>query len=113
MNSLEFIEKQIEQEQGIIKTYEECFKIDKTEFDKQITRGYIQIHQKNINQLQQIKAELEAWEVVKDKNVKIGTVRTSPNYEVFNSLFNSDTIEKNRITEIEFDIIQKALEVKE
>ena len=112
MNSLEFIEKEIKNAKELLKRLEKL-KVISNKYELQLNEVLEKDTQEKLFYLQQIKSELEAWEVVKNKNVKIGTVRTSPNYEVFNSLFNSNTIEKNRITEIEFDIIQKALEVIE
>lgn len=66
MISLKYVENQIKKEQLIIKAYEGSLIIDKTELDRQITRGYIQIHQKNIDSLRQIKNIIEAWESVKE-----------------------------------------------
>jgi inhibitor of KinA sporulation pathway (predicted exonuclease) len=107
MTSLEFIEKEIEKEQTIIKTYEEYFKTDKTELDKQITRGYIQIHQKNIDHLNHIKTILEAWEVVKpyvdiiDKDTPYPFWQLKPNYD------------ECKLKETNILIKAKALEVEE
>ncbi len=105
MTSLEFIEKLIENEQSMIKTYEEFFKTDKTEFDKQITNGYIQKHQKNIHHLQQIKTILEAWEVVKwsisKEHLEDSQIRTMFGENPFMN-----------ITEEEKLIVKKALEVE-
>lgn len=106
--TLEFVEKEIEREQSMIKTYQEFFKTDKTEFDKQITNGYIQIHQKNIILLQQIKCELEAWEVVKpaikSKLRVIGKYRDKI-IEVNHREYNEGTTE--------YQALKKALEVED
>lgn len=109
MNSLEFIERLKEKEESMIKTYEEYFKTDKTKFDKQITKGYIQNHQKNIVYLNQIKEELEAWEVVKNKSVDMHDIIHCSSLEVFNCCLYKDY----QLTEQEYKIIKKALEVKD
>ena len=111
MNSLEFIEKQIKQEQGIIKTYEECFKIDKTEFDKSITRSYIQIHQKNINHLQQIKSELEAWEIVK-RILDLTVKEDKQKYDFIYYWLIYHPYELLVIEKQDYEILKKALEVE-
>ncbi len=116
MNSLEFIEKQIEKEQVIIKTYKEYFKTDKTKFDKQITKGYIQVHQKNIDKLKQMKFELEAWEVVKNKGVDMLIFMLYyDNLEKYNnyikSLEGECNYEKCLLTQEEANSIKKALEM--
>lgn len=113
MNSLKFIEKQIKNEQSIIKTYEEYFKIDKTECDKQLTRGYIQIHQKNIDSFNQIKTILEAWEELKKYIVLM-----EEQYPLYDTTYEYIELENGCIDESNTDeegksimIIKRALEI--
>ena len=48
MISLKYVENEIKNELSIIKAYECSLMFDKTEIDRQITRGYIQMHQKKL-----------------------------------------------------------------
>lgn len=114
MTNLEWINEQIEECDEMI----EHLKIKKDKYSK--NKSLVETYNKHIKNLtgvkqhfEQIKSELEAWEIVKNKNVKVSKVKSSPNFQVYDSLFNSDEIEKYRITEIEYDTIIKTLEVKE
>ena len=64
-----------------------------------------------LQHFQQIKTELEAWEVIKDKNVDIWTIRMTENYDHF--LFEYHYEEDEYLTRKEYELIKKALEVKE
>lgn len=63
MNSLEFINKEIEQTQTSYEAFELDYELFHRESDKRDTEKLIQ----KLIHLKQIKAELEAWKVVKHK----------------------------------------------
>lgn len=58
---------------------------------------------------QQIKAELEAWEIVKEKQVDVFYINVCKNAESYNKYKTSI----KKLTNDEFNKIKKALEVKE
>lgn len=112
MSSLEYIKEKISKK---IKTINEkrkfmtnC-KIMNIPFNSELTYE----DEKELEYLRQVECELEAWEVVKKRNVKIGPVRTSPNFEVYDSIHNEDAPKNCQITKKEYETIVKALEVED
>ncbi len=62
-----------------------------------------------LKMFQQIKAELEAWEIVKEKQVDIFYINVCKNAESYNKYKTSI----RRLTNDELDKIKKALEIEE
>ncbi len=111
--TIEFIEKEINIcNQSIDFQTQVAFESQTNQFKKRYRENEALKLTEKLQSLKQIKAELEAWEVVKEKNVKIGLIRTSPNFEVYDSLFNEDTPKKWQITKKEYETIIKVLEVE-
>lgn len=89
MNNLEFINEEIKRYKAVIN----------------ITSGERKSYYKKVvNHLQQIKAELEAWEVVQEE-IKI---KQQDGYYYIKTRY-----EKGLINKEQYETIQKALEVKE
>lgn len=93
MTSLEFIEKEIKYEKERIKIWDSKLKSSQT-----------------LTHLQQIKNDLEAWEVVKLKEVDLYDVTHTTNYKQYESE-NVDLLKEYFLTQQEYEIIKKALEV--
>jgi hypothetical protein len=93
MNSLEFIEKEIKQ---LEERKENTFKNEYYSIYKECSQ--------KITALQQIKAELEAWEVCKNDPVILSTIKT---------LAKGESINWHRLSEKQRGFIKKALEVED
>ena len=66
---IKYIENLIAETKDGIKHWEAQLEEDKTEFDKSITRGYIQAREKKLNLLESIKKDLKALEILKKKSI--------------------------------------------
>ena len=107
MNSLEFINEKIEIRKvdkeaalKIIKEYEGIVPV-------KAYKKSVEHDDKEILALQQIKDILEAWEVVKNKCVDMHDIINCSNLEVYNT----SLYKEYQLTEKEYQIIKKALEV--
>ena len=108
MNSLEFIKKEIRKTQRSISFVSNNLELLN---ENKITPDFLLARLESLNNrliyLQQIKAELEAWEVAKNKCVDIHDIINCSNLEVYNTLL----YKEYQLTEKEYQIIKKALEV--
>lgn len=114
MTSLEFIEKHIKETQTSIKAFELDYELFHREGDKRDAEKLKQI----LHHLQQVKSELEAWEVVKNKGVDMLIFMLYyNNLEEYNnyikSLEGECNYEKCLLTQEEANNIKKALEVED
>lgn len=106
MNSLEFIEQEIHFISVVKKENEKMLKDNRPEHTKEYIKTLIKEYEEKLNNLQQIKTELEAWEVVKDE-IKVKEVLNYfyPQYRIclrcMNGLINKE----------QYETIKKALEV--
>ena len=110
MTSLEFVKSRIKFFEEKIKEEEQELKIMKTE-DKHIISYYnnhIDILKEKKEIYGQIKVELEAWEVVKLKEVDLYDVIHTINYKQYKSE-NNDLLKEYFLTQKEYEIIKKAL----
>ena len=86
MNSLEFIEKQIKNAKELLQRLEKL-KVNSNKYELQLNEVLEKDTQEKLFYLQQIKSELEAWEVVKpyvdiiDKYTPYPTWQLKPNYD--------------------------------
>jgi hypothetical protein len=105
MTSLEFIEKEIRE----LKFQINYIKSNMKKYIDFRTEGQLEIdmRQLKINHLQQIKSQLEAWHIVKNKSVDLYDIKTSQDTEEFNC----DLYTEYQLTEEEFNKLKKALEV--
>lgn len=97
MNSLEFINQEIEYLNNKIKYFKE-------EPYTSFGRNYINYCEEKLEMFQQIKTELEAWEVVKKDDVMS---------HICYCLASGQSINFHRLTEENREIIKKALEVQD
>lgn len=100
MNSLEFIDKEIESIQRILNDEDSPFKKDNTFWNNKL------IH------LNQIKAILEAWEVVK-RELKLTVKEDKHKYEFVYYWLIYHPYELLEIEKQDYEIIKKALEVSD
>lgn len=99
MNSLEFIDKEIANIRDFLALDDVlCLQ---TEEDYKFWYD-------RLKTLQQIKAELEAWEIAKAKEVDILDVKTSLDLETFNL----DLVKTYQLTDYEYKTLKKALGVE-
>ena len=107
--TIEFVEEKIKMLNVVI---ESTVKIIK-EFDGIASadsyKKLVEDHLKEIGTFQQIKVELEAWEIVKEKQVDIFYINVCKNAESYNKYKTSI----KKLTNDEFDKLKKALEVEE
>ena len=102
MNSLEFIEFYIKEYKRSVEWYKKYQEKNPTSFVNTLKEEELILHH-----LQQIKSELEAWEVVKDKII----VKELPNYfypQYCICLKNMN----GKINKEQYEILKKSLEVK-
>ena len=122
MNSLEFINEQIEmmieyinelkedidRHQRLLETSGDPLNAYTIKSTKE-TINYVQMKIKNF---EQIKCELEAWEVVKDKKVDIYQIIHSYNFNILTISQQNDP-RCYQLNEQEYETIKKALEVED
>ena len=110
MNNLEFIDKEIEATESAINVMQEMLN-DKVYcyFNKESVLDSLNKGKKRLQTLQQIKTVLEAWEVVKNTCVDIHDIINCSNLEVYNT----SLYKEYQLTEKEYKVIKKALEVKD
>lgn len=84
---IKYIENLIAETKDGIRHWEAQLEEDKTEFDKSITRGYIQIREKKLKLLESIKKDLEALEVIKDK-IEFEDLGEMPSGNIYRGYFN-------------------------
>ena len=114
MNSIEYIDKLIKLEKENLDYHKKLLK-DNPDYAKEIN-STIKLLEKDYNTLQQIKTELEAWEVVKEKffidiierdnDYKIGFEPKTP-------IINGKVTRFAQLDNYKGTIIKKALEVKD
>ncbi len=100
MTSKEFIEKEVEKIKDLFKTDDDLCLRNNDGYDFWYNR---------LSMLKQIKAELEAWEIAKQKQVDIFYINVCKNAESYNKYKTSI----RRLTNDEFDKIKKALEIED
>lgn len=112
MTSLEFIEKEIEYCISLIeKIGSEC---ETDSLDEDLYFRYLEQLEQKLNQLRQIKTELEAWEEIKKYLVLDTSCYYEDCYYEYLTLKNEYIDESNSEEEgISLTIIKKALEEKE
>lgn len=108
MNNLEWIDKQILLVKENIQYHKDLLAESEEEYTDEII-SVIKLLEPELQILQQIKIELEAWEVVKNKCVDMHDIIYCSNLEVYNTLL----YKEYQLTEKEYKIIKKALEGKE
>ena len=107
MNSLEFIEKEIEDRKENVKHWEK--QLERYPNDEVFTRG-LNKSKEQLETLQQIKSALEAWEVVKHTIYKRKMGEESF-IQVMGGVYNEGQCWTSGINP--YEIIKKALEVEE
>ena len=103
MTSLEFIEKEIKKTKELLQRLEKL-KVISNKYELQLNEVLEKDTQEKLFYLQQIKSELEAWEVVKNK---ISIEKGSIDYATINI---KDW--HHHLTKEQFETLKKALEVK-
>ena len=107
MTSLEFIEKEIAMVKKKISMAKSKFTIKGlTYYHINEIKEEINILRDRLRVIQQIKSELEAWEIAKNKSVDLYDIKTSQDTEEFNC----DLYTEYQLTEEEFNKLKKALE---
>lgn len=112
MNSLEFIEKEINtykqiKEQAILKIPDED-----DEIQLYLLQKRIDFINERLPILEQIKSELEAWEIAKSKEVDLYDVIHTTNYKQYKSE-NENLLKQYFLNQQEFETLKKALDVEE
>lgn len=106
MTNLEFINKEIER----TKTSCDSFKIDYEFFHRDSDKRDYEKLEEKLYYLQQIKTDLEAWEIVKLKEVDLFDIICSTDYKQY-KLENDDLLKQYFLNKKEYETIKKALEV--
>lgn len=104
MNSLEWINAEITKWQEILESFKEQLKQVKGTRNEQVTLNHIECYELKLKYLQQIKSELEAWEVCKTDNSILYVLQT---------LAKGESIDWHRLPEEKQIKLKKALEVNE
>lgn len=99
MNSLNFINKEIKATQ---KSYA-AFDLDYMLFGRESDKKEYERLLKKLKHLQQVKAELEAWEICKNDPVILSTIKT---------LAEGESINWHRLPEEQRESIKKVIEVE-
>lgn len=102
MNSLEWINKQILLVKQNIQYHKDLLELEEEYADEIISA--IKLLEPELQTLQQIKAELEAWEICKTDNSILYVLQT---------LAKGESINWHRLPEEQQETIKKALEVKD
>ena len=111
MTSLEFIEKEIKNAKELLQRLEKL-KVNSNKYELQLNEVLEKDTQEKLFYLYQIKAKLEAWEIVKSKEVDLYDVIHTTDYEQY-KLENEDLLEQYILDQLEYETIKKALEVEE
>lgn len=111
MTSLEFIKREIKNQKETIDIAKEYIKAGILIFPaEKINKENLKCMEEQLKTLQQIKTDLEAWEVVKLKEVDLYDVIHTTNYKQYKSE-NVDLLKEYFLTQQEYEIIKRALEV--
>lgn len=107
MNEIEYIKVQTIKKRQEIDYYNNLNKNSSNTYLSEKDKHLINLLEKELHHLQQIKTILEAWEIVKNKSVDLYDIKTSQDTEEFNC----DLYKDYQLNEEEFNKLKNALEV--